>query len=276
MENYLRVFSPIVLLWYDRESRKGKNMKTITVFNQKGGVGKTTTVVNLAAGLARHGKQVLVVDMDPQGNATSGFGVSKEREKTIYNLILGEASLDEVRAQSSREGVSVIPASSDVAGLEVELAREGKWQYKLRKALKGAEADFVLIDSPPSLGILSLMSLAASDSILIPVQCEYYALEGVGALLQTIDLVRENFYEDLQVEGVLMTMYDGRTNLGMQVVEEVKNFFENRVYQTLIPRNVRLAEAPSYGEDIFAYEEKSKGAQAYEAFVQEFLERQEG
>lgn len=251
-------------------------MKTITVFNQKGGVGKTTTVVNLAAGLARRGKEVLVVDMDPQGNATSGLGVSKERERTIYDLILGEATFDEVKTESSREGVTVIPASSDVAGLEVELAREGQWQYKLREALQGAEADFVLIDSPPSLGILSLMSLVASDSILIPVQCEYYALEGVGALLETINLVRENFYDGLQVEGVLMTMYDGRTNLGMQVVEEVKNFFENRVYKTLIPRNVRLAEAPSYGEDIFAYEEKSKGAQAYEAFVQEFLERQEG
>ena len=251
-------------------------MKTITVFNQKGGVGKTTTVVNLAAGLARRGKEVLVVDMDPQGNATSGLGVSKERERTIYDLILGEATFDEVKTESSREGVTVIPASSDVAGLEVELAREGQWQYKLREALQGAEADFVFIDSPPSLGILSLMSLVASDSILIPVQCEYYALEGVGALLETINLVRENFYDGLQVEGVLMTMYDGRTNLGMQVVEEVKNCFENRVYKTLIPRNVRLAEAPSYGEDIFAYEEKSKGAQAYEAFVQEFLERQEG
>lgn len=250
--------------------------KIITVFNQKGGVGKTTTVINLSAALIEKGKRVLITDMDPQGNSTSGVGISKEQDYTVYDFLLKECSYRDVVQPTEKEGLFVIPSNGDLAGIEIELAQRGNWQYLLYDGLKDVDdVDFIFIDSPPSLGILSMMSLVASDSILIPVQCEYYALEGVGQLLDTIHLVKDNFNHRLEIEGVIMTMYDGRTNLSLQVVEEVKDFFEDLVYSVMIPRNVRLAEAPSYGMDILSYDRKSKGAESYLALAEEFLEEQD-
>lgn len=249
--------------------------KIITVFNQKGGVGKTTTVINLAAGLVKLKKKVLIIDMDPQGNSTSGLGLEKDREHTVYDYILKECSFEEVVSQTNVKKLDIIPANGDLSGIEIELAQRGDWQLLLKEQLeKVEEYDFILIDSPPSLGILSLMSLIASDSILIPVQSEYYALEGVGQLLETIQLVKDNFNPSLEIEGVVMTMFDSRTNLSLQVVEEVKGYFEDKVYSSMIYRNVRLAEAPSHGLDIFSYDEKSKGAENYKKLAKEFLKKQ--
>ena len=249
--------------------------KAIAIFNQKGGVGKTTTNINLAAILAMMGKKILVLDIDPQGNTTSGLGIDKKNlEYTTYELLL-EEDLDGHLAvlHASREGFYSLPASVQVAGAEVELVKMDQREKRLKKALdlvKG-EYDYIFIDCPPSLGLLTINSLTAVDSVLIPIQCEFYALEGVSQLMHTINIVRRNLNPHLQIQGVVLSMFDGRTNLSIQVVEEVKKYFKDKVYTTVIPRNVRLAEAPSYGMPIFQYDPRSRGAEAYREFAEEFL-----
>ena len=253
--------------------------KAIAIFNQKGGVGKTTTNINLAACLALRGKKVLVLDIDPQGNTTSGLGISKiDLEDTIYNIIV-DSEYDPKKAvmHTDVENLDLIPASVDLAGAEVELVQIEGREKALKTGLdriKG-EYDYIFIDCPPSLGLLTINSLAAVDSVLIPIQCEFYALEGVSQLVSTIDLVKKSLNPALEVQGVILSMFDGRTNLSAQVVQEVKKYFGEKVYTTVIPRNVRLAEAPSYGLPITEYDPKSKGAEAYMEFAEEFLEMEE-
>ena len=252
--------------------------KVIAVFNQKGGVGKTTTNVNLSACIAVKGRKVLVVDIDPQGNTTSGLGIDKKGlKKTIYDVLIGEARAEEVITQTAVENLSIIPSSVQLAGAEIELTGFEEREKMLKKALEGIkdEYQYVFIDCPPSLGLLTINALAAADSVLIPIQCEYYALEGVGQLMNTIWLVQRGLNPDLKVEGVVLSMFDGRTNLSIQVVDEVKRYFKGMVYTTIIPRNVRLAEAPSYGVPILMYDPKSKGAEAYEELADEFIEYSE-
>lgn len=242
----------------------------ITVFNQKGGVGKSTTVINLSSALALRGKRTLIIDMDPQGNSTSGLGVY-EFKNMIYDFLIDE-KVDSIY-KTGFSKLDIIPSNGEFAGVEIELARCEDWQFKLKKMLDKVKDnyDYVIIDSPPSLGILSMMSLVASDKILIPVQCEYYALEGVSQLMDTITLVKDNFNPKLNILGIVMSMYDGRTNLSNQVVEEVEKFFKDKVFKTYIPRNVRLAEAPSFGMNIFDYDSKSKGAKAYIDLAKEVI-----
>lgn len=252
--------------------------KVIAVFNQKGGVGKTTTNVNLSACIAVRGKKVLVVDIDPQGNTTSGLGIDKkELKKTIYDVLIGTAKAEEVITQTAVENLSIIPSSVQLAGAEIELTGFEEREKMLKKALEGIrdEYQYVFIDCPPSLGLLTINALTAADSVLIPIQCEYYALEGVSQLMNTIWLVQRGLNPDLKVEGVVLSMFDGRTNLSIQVVDEVKRYFKGMVYTTIIPRNVRLAEAPSYGVPILMYDPKSKGAEAYEELADEFIEYSE-
>lgn len=249
--------------------------KIISIFNQKGGVGKTTTTINLSAGVGKLGKKVLLVDIDPQGNATSGLGVEKnDKDPIIYDVLVNKVDIKDAIRETTAENVDIIASNNELAGLEIELARVGNWEKILRDKLKGIkdEYDYIFIDCPPSLGILSIAGLVASDSVIIPIQCEYYALEGVSQLFETIKLVRKGLNPDLEIEGVVLSMFDGRTNLSIQVVEEVKSFFKGKVYVSLIPRNVRLAEAPSYGLSIMDYDLKSKGAEAYMELAEEFLE----
>jgi len=252
--------------------------KSIAVFNQKGGVGKTTTVINLCACLANRGKKVLMIDIDPQGNTTSGVGIDKTTlEKTIYDVLINDSDPRDCIIDTNRENLFIIPSSVQLAGAEIELTEMNKRELKLRECIDSIkdEYDYIFIDCPPSLGLLSINALSAVDSVLIPIQCEYYALEGVSQLMNTIKLVKKSLNPDLDIEGVVLSMFDGRTNLSIQVVDEVKKYFRGKVYTTMIPRNVRLAEAPSYGMSIIEYDIKSKGAESYMDLVDEFIELSE-
>mgnify|MGYP000141115858 FL=1 len=247
--------------------------KIISVANQKGGVGKTTTTVNLSTILAKRGKNILLIDADPQGNATSGLGVTKEVELSFYDVLIGETEIEETLQDTIIKNLKICPSNISLAGAEVQLvpmmSREQRLKTKLDKVKD--KYDYILIDCPPSLGLITLNAFTASDSVLIPIQCEYFALEGLGQLLNTVNLVKKHLNKNLDIEGALLTMYDARTNLSNQVVKEVKKYFENKVYKTVIPRNVRLSEAPSYGMPITVYDPKSKGAKAYEKFAKELL-----
>jgi len=250
--------------------------RTIACANQKGGVGKTTTVVNLATSLATAGRRVLVLDLDPQGNAASGFGVDRSAQtKTLYDVILGDRMVSDVVVPSGIERCDLAPGSVSLAGAEVELAASPQRERRLARALAGATAqyDFVLFDCPPSLGLLTVNALTAADSVLIPTQCEYYALEGLSQLIATLNLVRDNLNPSLEIEGVVLTMYDARTNLSADVASEVRSHFGSAVFQTVIPRSVRLSEAPSFGLPIARYRPDSRGAIAYDELAAEVLAR---
>lgn len=252
-------------------------VRIISVANQKGGVGKTTTTVNLGASLAYLGKKVLLVDIDAQGNATSGVGIRKpDVKEDIYDILVNEVDIKETILPTSRENLFIVPATLQLAGAEIELTSMMARESRLKLALDEIKADYdyILIDCPPSLGHLTINAFTASDSILIPVQCEYYALEGLSQLLNTVRLVQKHFNPDLAIEGVLLTMFDARTNLGAEVVEEVRRYFQEKVYETVIPRNVRLSEAPSHGLSIIDYDIRSKGAEVYQALAKEVLARE--
>ncbi len=250
--------------------------KTIAIANQKGGVGKTTTSINLSSALAAKGKKVLVIDTDPQGNTTSGFGVDKNNlDNTIYELILGECSIEECIIKNVIDGISIIPSNVNLAATEIELIGVDKKEFILRNEVDWVKEqyDFIIIDCPPSLNLLTINSMTTADSVLVPIQCEYYALEGLSQLIHTVNLVKERLNPDLEMEGIVFTMYDSRTNLSMQVVENVKNHLNHNIYKTMIPRNIRLAEAPSYGMPINKYDPKSAGAEAYMLLAEEVLNK---
>ncbi|MCR8844396.1 AAA family ATPase [Paenibacillus sp. SC116] len=248
--------------------------KIIAITNQKGGVGKTTTTVNLGAGLAILGKRVLLVDIDPQGNTTSGVGVNKaDVANCIYDVIINDVHPQEAILKTNVEGMDILPATIQLAGAEIELVPTISREVRLKKSLQlvSHQYDYILIDCPPSLGILTINSLTAAQSVIIPIQCEYYALEGLSQLLNTVRLVQKHLNTALQIEGVLLTMLDARTNLGLQVIEEVKKYFQTKVYRTIIPRNVRLSEAPSHGQSIMTYDSRSKGAEVYLELAKEVI-----
>lgn len=248
--------------------------KIISIANQKGGVGKTTTAINLSAALAEEGKKILVIDMDPQGNTSSGFGIDKNQiEDTIYELILGYSAINETIIRNVIDRLDMIPSNVNLAGAEIELIGKERKESILKKELDfiREDYDYILIDCPPSLNILTVNAMVASDTVLVPIQCEFYALEGLSQLIYTINLIRERINRELEIEGLVFTMYDGRTNLSQQVVENVKANVKQRVYETVIPRNIRLAEAPSYGEPITLYDTRSTGAEAYRNLAKEFL-----
>lgn len=248
--------------------------KSIAIFNQKGGVGKTTTNVNLSASIGKLGKRVLVLDMDPQGNTTSGYGIDKNKvENTIYEVIIDGLDIREAIIKTEFDNIDIVAAASELAGAEIELANEHNREYKLRNSLENIKDnyDYIFIDCPPSLGMLTINSLTAVDSVLIPIQCEYYALEGVSQLMSTYKLVKKRLNPEIQIQGVVLSMFDGRANLSIQVVEEVKRYFKGSVYTTLIPRNVRVAEAPSYGKPVIYYDLKCRGTLAYKELAEEFI-----
>ena len=252
--------------------------KIISIANQKGGVGKTTTSINLSTLLAKRGKKVLLIDADPQGNATSGVGMDKNVELSVYDLIISDdINPKETIQKTEIKNLYICPSNINLAGAEVELVSMMSREYRLKEKLDiiKDDYDYIIIDCPPSLGLITLNSFTASDSVLIPVQCEYYALEGLGQLINTVNLVKKHLNKELEVEGALLTMYDIRTNLSNQVVKEVNRYFENKVYKTVIPRNVKLSEAPSYGMPISVYDPRSKGAKSYDKFVKEFLKNNE-
>ena len=252
--------------------------RIIAIANQKGGVGKTTTAINLSSCLAEKGQKVLAVDMDPQGNMTSGLGVDKdEAENTVYDLIIGEADINEVIQKNVMENLDVIPTNIDLSAAEIELIGVDEKEYIVRNAIHKVrdEYDFVIIDCPPSLSMLTINAMTTADSVLVPIQCEYYALEGLSQLIHTVELVKERLNPVLEIEGVVFTMYDARTNLSLQVVENVKDNLQQNIYKTIIPRNIRLAEAPSYGMPINKYDSKSAGSDAYMRLADEVISRDE-
>lgn len=252
--------------------------RIIAIANQKGGVGKTTTAINLSACLAEENKKVLVIDLDPQGNATSGLGINKDEvENSVYELMLGECDVDECIVSTEIKDLTLMPSNVNLAGAEIELLDVNEKEYVLRKAVKKIrdDYDFVIIDCPPSLNMLTINAMTTADTILVPIQCEYYALEGLSQLMHTINLVQERLNDDLIIEGVVFTMYDGRTNLSQQVVENVRDNLKAKIYETVIPRNIRLAEAPSHGLPIELYDANSSGAKSYRSLAQEIIARKD-
>lgn len=249
--------------------------RIIAIANQKGGVGKTTTTVNLAACLASAGKKVLLIDIDPQGNSTSGLGVDKRRcEKTVYDCLINEERMENVAIQTQYENLFLCPSNLDLSGAEIELISVMGRENRLKQSLENVKEgyDYILIDTPPSLGLITINTLTAANSVLIPIQCEFYALEGVSQLVETIKRIKKALNPSLFIEGIVMTMYDARTNLAVQVVDEVKRFFPGKVYSTIIPRNVRISEAPGFGRPVIYYDGSSKGAQAYTELASELIE----
>ncbi len=248
--------------------------RVIAIANQKGGVGKTTTAINLSAALGEKGKKVLVIDTDPQGNTTNGLGVDQV-ENSIYDLFIDSATADEVIIKDAVENLDIIPANVNLAAVEIELIDAEDKEFILKNAISGVrdKYDFIIIDCPPSLSLLTVNAMTTANTVLVPIQCEYYALEGLSQLIHTVDLVRERLNPELDMEGVVFTMFDSRTNLSLQVVESVKENLEEHVYKTIIPRNIRLAEAPSFGQPINIYEPKSSGAEAYRLLAQEIIDR---
>ena len=249
--------------------------RVIAVANQKGGVGKTTTAINLSACLAEKGQKVLAIDMDPQGNMTSGLGIDKDEvEKNIYDLMIGQAGVDEVLQKEAIENLDVIPTSIDLSAAEIELIGVDDKEFIIRNAVQPIkdDYDYIIIDCPPSLSMLTINAMTTADSVLVPIQCEYYALEGLTQLIHTIELVQNRLNPDLDIEGVVFTMYDARTNLSLQVVENVKSYLNQNIYKTIIPRNVRLAEAPSHGLPINLYDPRSSGAESYDLLAEEVIE----
>ena len=251
--------------------------KVISVANQKGGVGKTTTSINLSTILAKKGRKVLLIDADPQGNATSGLGIDKDAKFSVYDVLINDVDIDNTVKQTMVKNLDLCPSNINLAGAEVELVSVESREHRLKEKIDSQKDkyDYIIIDCPPSLGLITLNAFTASDSVLIPVQCEYYALEGLGQLVNTINLLNKHLNKDLTIEGALLTMFDVRTNLSNQVVSEVNRYFENKVYKTVIPRNVRLSEAPSYGMPITVYDPRSKGAKAYDKFVKELIKKNE-
>ena len=252
--------------------------RIIAIANQKGGVGKTTTAINLSACLAEKGKKVLAIDMDPQGNMTSGLGVDKDSvEKTVYDLIIGEAQIEEIICKEVLENLDVLPTNIDLSAAEIELIGIENKEYIIKNEVEKVKEnyDFIIIDCPPSMSMLTINAMTTADSVLVPIQCEYYALEGLSQLIHTIELVKERLNSNLEIEGVVFTMYDARTNLSLQVVENVKDNLNQNIYKTIIPRNIRLAEAPSYGMPINQYDPKSSGAESYRLLADEVIEKEE-
>lgn len=250
--------------------------RIIAIANQKGGVGKTTTAINLSACLAEKGKKVLSIDMDPQGNMTSGLGVSKDEvEKTVYDLIIGEAEIEDIICREVSENLDILPTNIDLSAAEIELIGIDDKEYIIKKEVEKIREnyDFIIIDCPPSLSMLTINAMTTADSVLVPIQCEYYALEGLSQLIHTIELVQERLNPVLSIEGVVFTMYDARTNLSLQVVENVKDNLNQNIYKTIIPRNIRLAEAPSYGMPINQYDSKSAGAESYRLLADEVINK---
>ncbi len=250
--------------------------RIIAIANQKGGVGKTTTSINLSAALAEKGKKVLVIDTDPQGNTTSGLGLDKEElNETVYELMIGECDIDEVIHKNVFDNLDIIPSNVNLAAVEIELIDAEQKEYILKEAINKVKDkyDFIIIDCPPSLSMLTVNAMTTANTVLVPIQCEYYALEGLGQLVHTVNLVKDRLNSELEMEGVVFTMFDSRTNLSLQVVENVKEHIQENVYKTIIPRNIRLAEAPSYGMPINLYEPKSAGAEAYRLLADEVIGR---